>query len=213
MCLTLGLWPVVTADKAAVSHCWAVHHLYALPDLQQCQFLNWDGGEPTHSLCMCVCVSVSEDTTGSRVSRDLLNISEDHKLPNMPIASVEVPCGVSVYVLSLIFHQSSCLHAWNVHVYVCICICVFYVADLKLFNGNAFSAAVLSVPARYFSVKTNSIKYSAHGSVMPHLSQFMCVWCFTENEGWQDLWKGWDKHSWFTARWGTEHHWGLATLW
>jgi len=57
-----------------------------------------------------------------------------------------------------------------VHVYVCVC--AFYVADLKLLNGNAFSAAVLSVPARYFSVETNIL----HMGLLCHiLSLFVCV--------------------------------------
>lgn len=57
------------------------------------------------------------------------------------------------------------------HVYVYTC--VIYVADMKLFN--AFSAAILSVSARDFKVKTKYRKYCAHGSVMPHLSLFVCV--------------------------------------
>lgn len=113
----------------------------------------------TPSLHVRVCIS-----EWRLVWQDLLNITEDHKPPNMPI--VTVPCGVSVYVPSLIFRHS----AWNVHVYVCVC--VFYVADLKLFNGNAFLCCCTFSSSKILQCQN---KYSAHGSVMPHLSLFVCV--------------------------------------
>lgn len=56
------------------------------------------------------------------------------------------------------------------HVYVCVC--VFYVADLKLFNGNAFLCCCTFSSSKILQCQN---KYSAHGSVMPHLSLFVCV--------------------------------------
>ncbi len=114
-----------------------------------------------HTLSACVCVSVSEDTTGSRVWQTywilmrLINDANKKHCRTLWCLS---------YVQSLLLHHFTCLHAWSVHVYVCTC--VFYVADKKLFD--VFSAPVLSVSASRQSLENT-------GSVMPHLSLFVCV--------------------------------------
>lgn len=56
------------------------------------------------------------------------------------------------------------------HVYVCVC--VFYVADLKLFNGKCIFCCCTFSSSEIHQCQN---KYSAHGSVMPHLSLFVCV--------------------------------------
>lgn len=120
-----------------------------------------------HTLSACACMYQWAKT---QQGHDLLKINEAHKLPNMPITYIAVPCGVSLYVLSLLLRHSTfaCMKCACI-----VCTCVFYVADIKLFN--AFSAAVLSVSAKDFKIRTNSRKYCAHGSVMPHLSLFVCM--------------------------------------
>lgn len=156
-----------------------------------------------HTLSACACVCISERRHNRVTSMtDLLNINEAH----MAIRSVAEPCGVSLYVPSLLLrHIFACMKCACLCLYMCI-LCCRYEVVYCIFCCRIFSFSKTSKSRQ-------SLEYTVHMGLLCHIWVCLCVWCFTENEGWQDLWKGWDKHSWFTARWRSEHHWGLAALW